>query len=565
MGSGQRAGEDGRHLARPVDGDIERQVRRRQRRRGADEVVHGVAVPGDERGPGVGDAAGMVRLQDGLGGGQPRAHRLGPTAEAGEEVGLDEAGDDADVGLHVLALQQHRRPVHLSDAHVPRSARVVVDDPVAGHEVGADQLRHLGRGGLAVRPGGAQQRDVRRRAPRARASSARSGGSTVRFGMGRVRSGKTTATRPPRRPARPAAGRRAGGERGGDRRRLVVERRQVDRHDDLGARRVPRPTSRCGRRRGRRARRSARGCSRSPGATRSRPAPPRRRSRPAAAGRGRARRSRGPARSPPPRGRAGRASGPCRAPCRPAARPGRGGLARAAARQPASRGRKSGPRPTPAGPSPAPPSATPSAVAPPRRPTVTTSMTRRTSQATDSTTARARSLGAVGGARPMNPPGRRRATTGRGRRRATAPPPRPRARRALGGQAASSSGCGRAGGPARPGTCRRQTARPRAASPRPPPGSPRRPAGDGTGRSCTGTETLAVVPQLTMGRSSDAPEPSTSHWRSPAPMTTGIPGRSPSSAPCTGLSWPTTVSEARCSGAAQRGPGQPRTALPSKS
>ena len=57
------------------------------------------------------------------------------------------------------------------------------------------------------------------------------------------------------------------------------------------------------------------------------------------------------------------------------------------------------------------------------------------------------------------------------------------------------------------------------------------PAGEGTGRSGTGTDTLAVVPQLTMGRASDAPDPSTSHWRSPAPITTGMPGRSPSSDP----------------------------------
>ena len=44
----------------------------------------------------------------------------------------------------------------------------------------------------------------------ARASSASSGGSTVRFGMGRVRSGKTTAT-VPGRPAISASGGPASG------------------------------------------------------------------------------------------------------------------------------------------------------------------------------------------------------------------------------------------------------------------------------------------------------------------------------------------------------------------
>jgi hypothetical protein len=53
----------------------------------------------------------VVGLEDGLGGGESRAHRLGPTAEAGEEVRLDEAGDDAHVGLDVLALQQDGRAV----------------------------------------------------------------------------------------------------------------------------------------------------------------------------------------------------------------------------------------------------------------------------------------------------------------------------------------------------------------------------------------------------------------------------------------------------------------------
>ena len=65
---------------------------------------------------------------------------------------------------------------------------------------------------------------------------------------------------------------------------------------------------------------------------------------------------------------------------------------------------------------PEPPSVTPSALEPPRRPTVTTSMTRRTSQATDSITARARSAGPWAAPRPMNPA-----------RGVVAPPGRPRA------------------------------------------------------------------------------------------------------------------------------------------
>ena len=103
---------------------------------------------------------GMVGLEDGLGGGQPGAHRLGPAAEAGEEVGLDEAGDDAHVGLDVVALQQDGRPVDLAHRDVRVARRVVVDDGVARHDLGPDELLHLGRGGLPVGPGGAQQRDA---------------------------------------------------------------------------------------------------------------------------------------------------------------------------------------------------------------------------------------------------------------------------------------------------------------------------------------------------------------------------------------------------------------------
>ena len=68
-----------------------------------------------------------------------------------------------------------------------------------------------------------------------RASSASSGGSTVRFGMGRVRSGKTTATRsePSVRSSNEPPEQRAP-EGGRDRRRLVVEAGLVQRRNDLG-------------------------------------------------------------------------------------------------------------------------------------------------------------------------------------------------------------------------------------------------------------------------------------------------------------------------------------------
>ena len=57
-----------------------------------------------------------------------------------------------------------------------------------------------------------------------------------------------------------------------------------------------------------------------------------------------------------------------------------------------------------------------------------------------------------------------------------------------------------------------------------------RPDGGGTGLLVRGTETLAVVPQLTMGAAAVAPQPRTSHCRSPPPTTTGVPAGSPTAA-----------------------------------
>ncbi len=152
-------GEDGGDVALCIDGHIDGEVWRREGHGGADEIVHRVPSPGDEGGRGIGDAAGVVRLQDRLGRGQARAHGLGAAAEAGEEMGLDESGDDAYVGLDVLALQQDRGPVDLADRDVRIAPGIVVDDGVAGDDVGADELLHLRRRRLAVRPRGAEQGD----------------------------------------------------------------------------------------------------------------------------------------------------------------------------------------------------------------------------------------------------------------------------------------------------------------------------------------------------------------------------------------------------------------------
>ncbi len=218
-------------------------------------------------------------------------------------------------------------------------------------------------------------------------------------------------------------------------------------------------------------------------------------------------------------------------------------------------------------PEPAPPSVTPAAMEPPRRPTVTTSITRSTSQATASITARARSLAPWAAPSPTKP-----ALASSRHHGARAPSSQGTATtpRAPGGlspaRRASSSGVRSS---SRPSQARNEPAAESPPSRSQPPSAARvttAPAGEGTGRSCTGTDTLPVVPQLTIGWSSDAPDPSTSHCRSPAPITTGMPGFSPSSAPGTDFSCPTTVSDGTTLGSLpSAGPASSRTALPSKS
>ena len=64
----------------------------------------------------------------------------------------------------------------------------------------------------------------------------------------------------------------------------------------------------------------------------------------------------------------------------------------------------------------------------------------------------------------------------------------------------------------------------------------------------TGSEMLAVVPQLTMGTVAPASVPRTSHWRSPAPITTGIPAGRSRNLAASPVTVPITVSEGTTGG-----------------
>ena len=98
-------------------------------------------------------------LEDGVEIGKTGAHRLRATAEAGEEVRLDETGDDPQIGLHVTTVDAHHGCVDVTHVDVIVVGGTVVVHAVAGEDGGADESRHLGRGGPSVRPGGAEQLD----------------------------------------------------------------------------------------------------------------------------------------------------------------------------------------------------------------------------------------------------------------------------------------------------------------------------------------------------------------------------------------------------------------------
>jgi len=200
-------------------------------------------------------------------------------------------------------------------------------------------------------------------------------------------------------------------------------------------------------------------------------------------------------------------------------------------------------------------------------PATTAARHRATSQATASTAARARSPASWAAPRPTKPARARsdhhgaRAPSSHG----TATTPRAPGPLVVASRASSAG--------SRPTSWPSQASRDPAADSPPsrshPPSAEREstsPSGSGSGRTDCGTETLAVVPQLTIGCAALAPAPMTSHWRSPAPMTTGMPGASPSDAAGTARSRPITVSGGTTGASRHRAaPASPSTTDPSRS
>ena len=93
------AGEGRGDLLIAIERHVDREMHRHHPRDLAHVVMDRIALGDAPRGTRVADVPGIVERHDRLESGQSGRHHLGPAAETGEEVRLDKAGGDADVGI----------------------------------------------------------------------------------------------------------------------------------------------------------------------------------------------------------------------------------------------------------------------------------------------------------------------------------------------------------------------------------------------------------------------------------------------------------------------------------
>ena len=127
-----------------------------------DVIVNGVT---DRLGPcrtGIADPGRVVEDHDGLEPRQPGSDHLRPSGEAREEVRLDEARRDPEVGVDPFAVKPHR---HTSaggpaEAQARSVACVVVDDPDRVDDGAPEHLYELVRRVAAMRSGRDEQSHI---------------------------------------------------------------------------------------------------------------------------------------------------------------------------------------------------------------------------------------------------------------------------------------------------------------------------------------------------------------------------------------------------------------------
>ena len=158
----QVAGKD----AGDLDGIVERDIEQETRPDASGDVAQFLPQPvagGDaERGGRVADVARAVIAHDGLQPGNSGHDAFDTATEPSEDVRLDEPGDDADVGLDGVAVDERGRAV-AGRAQLDKRVgilRLVVQHAVIPHDGGRQHLIEFGAGVEPVRAELVEQRDV---------------------------------------------------------------------------------------------------------------------------------------------------------------------------------------------------------------------------------------------------------------------------------------------------------------------------------------------------------------------------------------------------------------------
>ncbi|MFM1943102.1 MAG: hypothetical protein RI897_2084 [Verrucomicrobiota bacterium] len=152
VGGGEVPGEDAGDGALVVERDVEEEAGAGALGDVVEFFPEGVAVGDAERGVGVADVAGAVVAHDGAESAATGYDAFGAAAEAGEEVGFDEAGDDADIGLDEVPVEEGGGAV-ASGAELDECIRVfgfVVEDAITPDDFGGEERFEFGLGIGAV-------------------------------------------------------------------------------------------------------------------------------------------------------------------------------------------------------------------------------------------------------------------------------------------------------------------------------------------------------------------------------------------------------------------------------
>ncbi len=117
------AGERGRDLLLAIERHVDREMHTHHPRDLAHVVVDRVPFGDAPRGERVADVLRVVQRHHRFETGESGRHHLGPAAETGEEVRLDEARRDPHVGIEQLAIQEHLHTGGRRSRHEPASRR----------------------------------------------------------------------------------------------------------------------------------------------------------------------------------------------------------------------------------------------------------------------------------------------------------------------------------------------------------------------------------------------------------------------------------------------------------